>query len=239
MAKVPYREAIGSLMYASVATWPDITFAISYLSQFLENPGRVHWEAVKRVLRYLSGTKTHALTYGNEHHDIIGFTDADGASQEHRHAISGFAFLIDGGAVSWASKKQELITLSTAEAEYVAATHAAKECIWLRRLTGPMFGPPSKPTTLFCDNQAALRLAEDDNYHARTKHIDIRYHFVRQTITNCHDHGCTISYLFLPYLISLDPITFRTILLRSASFRYIPYVSRLRCYAFPSAAVFL
>jgi hypothetical protein len=184
MAKVPYREAIGSLMYASVATRPDITFAISYLSQFLENPGRVHWEAVKRVLRYLSGTKTHALTYGNEHHDIIGFTDADGASQEHRHAISGFAFLIDGGAVSWASKKQELITLSTAEAEYVAATHAAKECIWLRRLTGPMFGPPSKPTTLFCDNQAALRLAEDDNYHARTKHIDIRYHFVRQTITN-------------------------------------------------------
>jgi len=110
-------------------------------------------------------------------------TDANGTSQEHHHAISGFAFLIDSGAVSWASRKQELITLSTAKAEYVAATHAAKECIWLRRLTKPLFSTTSTPTTLYCNNQAALHLAEDDNYHACTKHIDIRYHFIRQTIT--------------------------------------------------------
>jgi len=89
------------------------------------------------------------LTYRNERHDLISFTDADGASQEHRHAISGFAFLIDSGAVSWASRKQELITLSTAEAEYVATMHAAKECIWLRRLTKPLFGAASTPTTLY------------------------------------------------------------------------------------------
>ena len=178
MKKIPYREAVGSLMYAAVATRPDITFAVSALSQFLENPGEVHWQAVKRVFRYLAGTKTHALTYGNEHHDLIGFTNADGASQEHRHAISGFAFLIDGAAISWASRKQELVTLSTAEAEYVAATHAAKECIWLRRLIKPLFGPTTTPTPLLCDNQAALRLATDDNYHARTKHIDIRFHFI-------------------------------------------------------------
>jgi hypothetical protein len=184
MKKVPYREAVGSLMYAAVATRPDITFAISTLSQFLENPGETHWEGVKRVFRYLAGTKTHSLTFGNERHDLLGFTDADGASQEHRHAISGFAFLIDGGAVSWASRKQEIITLSTAEAEYVAATHAAKESIWLRRLIGPLFGRIDSPTTLFCDNQAALHLATDDNYHARTKHIDIRYHFIRQTVSD-------------------------------------------------------
>ena len=184
MQKTPYREAIGSLMYAAIATRPDISFAVSALSQFLNNPGEVHWEFVKRIFRYLAGTKTHTLTYGNEHHDLIGYTDADGASQEHRHAISGFAFLIDRGAISWASRKQELVTLSTAEAEYVAATHAAKECIWLRKLSIPLFGSHSTPTTLYCDNQAALHLATDDNYHARTKHIDIRFHFIRQTITD-------------------------------------------------------
>jgi hypothetical protein len=178
MKKTPYREAVGSLMYAAVATRPDITFAISTLSQFLDNPGKIHWEAVKCVFRYLAGTKTHALTYGNECHDLLGYTDTDGASQEHCHAISGSAFLIDSAAVSWASRKQELVTLSTAEAEYVAAMHAAKECIWLRRLTKLMFGPAPSLTTLYCDNQAALHLATDNNYHTRTKHIDIRYHFI-------------------------------------------------------------
>jgi len=183
MAKVPYHKAIGSLIYAAEATQPDITFAISTLSQFLENPSHVHWEAIKWIFQYLTSTKTHTLTYRNECHDLIVFTNADGTSQEHHHAISGFTFLIDGGAVSWASHKQELITLSTAKAEYMATMDAAKECIWLHRLTEPLFGAASTPTTLYCDNQAALHLAEDDNYHACTKHIDIRYHFIRQTIT--------------------------------------------------------
>jgi hypothetical protein len=184
MKKTPYREAIGSLMYASVATRPDITYAVSALSRFLDNPGSIHWEAAKRVFRYLSGTRDFTLTYGEERHDLIGYTDADGATHEHRHAISGYTFLIDGGAISWQSRKQELVTLSTAEAEYVAATHAAKEAIWLRRLIFELFSIPPSPTTLFCDNQAAIKLAIDDNYHARTKHIDIRFHFIRQAITD-------------------------------------------------------
>ena len=169
-------------MYASITTRPDITFAVSTLSQYLENPGEVHWEAVKRVFRYLSGTKEVALTYGRDSHPLLGYTDADGASQEHRRAISGFSFLMDGGAISWSSKKQELVTLSTAESEYVAATHAAKEAIWLRRLLGDLSASFPNATTLFCDNQAAVRLALTDNYHARTKHIDIRFHFIRDTI---------------------------------------------------------
>ena len=180
MRRVPYREAIGSLMYASVATRPDITFAVSTLSQFLDNPGNAHWEAVKRIFRYLSGTRDFELTYGGDRHDLVGYTDADGATQDHRRAISGHVFLIDGGAISWSSRKQELVTLSTAEAEYVAATHAAKEAIWLRRLIHELFPSLARPTTLYCDNQAALKLIKDDNYRARTKHIDIRYHFVRQ-----------------------------------------------------------
>ena len=182
MRKVPYREAIGSLMYASVATRPDISFAVSMLSQFLDNPGDAHWIGVKRIFRYLAGTQDVELTYGAERHDLVGYTDADGATQEHRRAISGHAFLIDGGAVSWSSRKQELVTLSTAEAEYVAATHAAKEALWLRKLVRELFPSFTAPTPLYCDNQAAIRLIEDDNYHARTKHIDVRYHFIRHTV---------------------------------------------------------
>ena len=184
MKKTPYRKAIGSLMYAAVATRPDITFAVSALSQFLGNPGIAHWEAVKRVFRYLASTKAFELTYGSEWQGLEGFTDADGATQEHHRAISGYAFLLDGGAISWSSRKQEIVTLSTAEAEYVAATHAAKEAIWLRKLLAELFPYLLTPTPLHCNNQAALKLATDDNYHARTKHIDLRFHFVHQIIAN-------------------------------------------------------
>jgi hypothetical protein len=191
MKNTPYCEAIDSLMYASVATRPDITYAVSALSRFLDNPGEIHWEAAKRVLRYLSGTRDLTLTYGEERHDLTGYTDTDGASHKHRHAISGYAFLIDGGAVSWQSRKQEIVTLSTAKAEYVATTHAAKEAIWLRRLIFELFPISPSLTTLHCNNQAVIKLAIEDNYHARTKHIDIRFHFIRQVIS---DGTLTLTY---------------------------------------------
>ena len=92
------------------------------------------------------------LTDGSEHHELEGYTDADGAMQEHPHAISGYTFLIDGGAISWSSKKQELITLSTAEAKYMAATHAAKEVIWLRKLLGEILPDFTAPIPFYCDN---------------------------------------------------------------------------------------
>jgi len=154
------------------------------LSQFLDNPGDAHWEAIKRVIQYLSGTRGATLTYGKDCHDLIGFTDADGAMQEHRCAISGHVFLIDGGAISWSSRKQELVTLSTAEAKYVATMHTAKEALWLRRLIHELFPWLKRPTLLYCNNQSALKLIQDNNYHARTKHIDIQYHFIRQVAHN-------------------------------------------------------
>jgi len=154
------------------------------LSRFLDNPGDTYREAVKRIFRYLAGTRSLQLTYGGERHNLLGYTDADGATQEHRCAISGYAFIIDGGAISWASRKQELITLSTVEAEYIAATHAAKEAIWLCKLIGKLFPSLLLPITLYCDNQSALKLAPDDNYRARTKHIDLRYHFIRHVVAN-------------------------------------------------------
>jgi len=184
MHRIPYREAIGSLMYASVSTRPDISFTMSTLSQFLDNPGPAHWEAVKQVFRYLLGTKNWGLTFGGRKEGLEGYTDADGALQEHRRTISGYAFIIDGGAISWSSRKQELITLSTTEAEYVASTHAAKEAIWLRNFIGEVFAPLTSPTTLHCDNQSAIAIATNGNFHARTKHIDICYHFIRFIVEN-------------------------------------------------------
>lgn len=166
-------------MYAAMGTRPDIAFATSTVAQFSDNPGWTHWEAVKRIFRYLLGTKHLELVYGGDNRGLVGYVDADGASQEHRRAISGYVFLMDGGAVS---KKQELVTLSTTEAEYVAATHAAKEAIWIRRLIGELFKPLSEPTTLFSDSQSAIALTKDGHFHARTKHIDIRYHFIRYIV---------------------------------------------------------
>jgi hypothetical protein len=182
MKNKPYREAVGSLMYASLGTRPDITYAVSILSKFAASPGLAHWNAVKRVFAYLAGTKDLWLTYGDSAKELEGYVDADGSMNEERKAISGYAFLLDGGAVSWSSKKQEIIALSTTEAEYVAATHATKEALWLRSLIGELFGQFTGPTTLYEDNQGAIALTHDQQFHARTKHIDIRFHFIRWVI---------------------------------------------------------
>ncbi|OJT15351.1 Retrovirus-related Pol polyprotein from transposon TNT 1-94, partial [Trametes pubescens] len=188
MRDVPYREAVGSLMYASLGTRPDITYAVSILSRFSDNPGRIHWDAVRRVFRYLNGTKHLKLMYGTSDFDLVGYSDADGSMHEDRKAISGYAFLIDGGAVSWSSKCQELISLSTTESEYVAITHASKEALWLRSLIGQTFAPFVDPITLNSDNQSAISLTRDNQYHSRTKHIDIRFHFIRWIIEDKKIH---------------------------------------------------
>ena len=131
-------------MYVSMGTRPDITFATSTVAQFMDNPASPHWEAVKHIFQYLKGTKNLELVYGGVMQELEGYVDADGASQDHRRAISGYVFMVDNGAVSWSSKKQELVTLSTMEAEYVAATHAAKEAIWFRCLIGDVLQTPTK-----------------------------------------------------------------------------------------------
>jgi hypothetical protein len=168
-------------MYAAVATRPDISFAVSQVARFSDNPGLPHWEAVKRIFCYLKGTRDFWLVFGNDGPSISGYTDADGMANEDRHAISGYAFLIDGGAVSWSSKRQPIVTLSTAEAEYVAATHAAKEAVWLREFISEIY-EPQDPLTLYSDSQSTIALAKNEQHHARTKHIDIRFHFIRYVI---------------------------------------------------------
>ena len=118
------------------------------------------------------------LTYGSSRMDLTGYTDANGSMAEDRHAISGYAFMIHGGAVLWSAKRQEIVILSMTEAEYVMITHAAKEAIWLRSFISQVYDITLDPTTLFSDNKSAIELTKDHQYHARTKHIDIHFHFI-------------------------------------------------------------
>ena len=131
---------------------------------------------------YMSGTMDWKLTYGKVERDLEGYADADRSMHEDHKAISGYTFMIDGGAVSWCMKKQEIILLSTTEAEYMAATHAAKEALWLRSLIGEIYGDIKGPITLYSNNQLAIALMKDHQYHVRTKHIDVQFHFIQWVI---------------------------------------------------------
>ena len=186
--KTRYREIIGSLMYAAVMTQPDIAFTISNLSQYLNSPHTTHLHAVTRVFRYLFGTKDLKLVLGGLNSTIVSYSDSDWASQIHCHSISGYAFFIGSSVVSWSSKKQPIITLSSTEAEYVALTHSLKDIIWIHKLLKDFSSifPFSLPTNLFCDNQGAIRLSKDSTFHGHTKHINVHFHFIRQTVSQGH-----------------------------------------------------
>lgn len=180
-----YRQGIGALMYASVGTRPDITFAVSTLSQFLEKPHKTHMKALHRVFKYLKGTRELRLVLGGNDEDAepLGYSDADWAGQLHRHSITGYEFFFGSSPISWRSKKQPVVALSSTESEYIALTDAAKELIWLRKLVDELqFYPLAEGTTLYCDNQGAITLTRDSTFHARTKHIDIRFHYIRQIV---------------------------------------------------------
>src|SRR6266545_6324931 len=179
MQNIPYHEAVSLLMYASLSTRPDITYAVQTVSRFSTNPRIEHWETVKRIFRYLKGTKDLWLSYGGQRRELLGYADADGNMAKDRRAVSGYVFLIHGGAVSWSAKRQEVVSLSTTESEYIAATSAAKEALWLRSLITQLFGTTLDATTLFSYNQSAIALTKDHQYHAHTKHIDIQFHFIR------------------------------------------------------------
>ena len=187
MSRVPYASAVGSLMYAMVCTRPDIAHAVGVLSRFMSNPGKEHWTAVKRVFRYLRGTSDYGLCYQGRPGleimlDIRGFVDADWAGDlDQRRSTSGYVFSLFGGAVSWMSKRQSVVALSTTEAEYIAATHASKEAVWLQRLCSSM-GLVQQAIRIDCDSQSAIFLAKNPAYHSKTKHIDVQYHFVRDMV---------------------------------------------------------
>jgi hypothetical protein len=182
MCNVPYHEAISTLNWAVLAMHPDITFAIATVAHFGANPRPVHWEAIKWSFCYLAGTCDLCLTYGETHHVLKGYADVDGSMAEDQHAILGYTFLIDSSTVSWSSKCQEIVSLSMMKSEYITATHGMKEGLWLKSLLFEIFGTFSSPITLFLDNQAAIVLTHDHQYHACTKHIDVRYYWIHWVV---------------------------------------------------------
>jgi len=192
-----YATTIGSLMYAALTTHPDITYAVQRLAQFTKNPRPKHWTAVKRIFRYLKGTRTHALTYGGSNQtwttELTIFCDADWASNADRKSTSGYVMLFAGGAVAWSAKKQSTIALSMAKAEYITATHVAKQVLWHRTFCEELGIPQPTTSTIFCDNQAAIVIAHHPEFHAHTKHIDIALHF----LCNLVESG-TIDIVYVP-----------------------------------------
>ncbi|KAL8157159.1 hypothetical protein AgCh_002026 [Apium graveolens] len=184
MAKVPYASAVGSLMYAMVCTRPDIAHAVGVVSRFMSNPGREHWEAVKWLLRYLKGTSKVALCFSKKDVILEGFSDADlGGCLDTRKSTTGYIFTLDGTAVSWMSRLQKSVALSTTEAEYMAISEASKEMIWLKNFLEEL-GKKQADSALYSDSQSAIHLAKNPVFHARTKHIQLRYHFTRELISN-------------------------------------------------------
>ncbi len=184
MSNIPYREAVGSIMYAAITVRPDIAFIAGQLAIFCENPGPTHWKAAKRVLKYLAGTRNHGLCFDGRHIDnnlLIGYSDADYAGDcDTRRSTSGFVFVLNGAAVTWASRRQPIVALSTMESEYIAASDPSREVIWLRRLLHELGIEQTNPTPLLCDNESAISLTRNPESHKRSKHIDVRYHFIRE-----------------------------------------------------------
>jgi hypothetical protein len=181
-----YATMIGSLLYAAHATRPDILYPVVTLAQFTKNPSTIHQTALKRIFRYLIKTIDYALTYrgGDRSVNIQYFTDSDWGTNAHRKSISGYIFTLGGGAIAWSSKKQSTTALSSAEAEYVAATHATKQLLWQRSLMNELTFSQPDPQVLQSDNQAAISIAHNPEFHSRTKHIDITLHFLRDHVEN-------------------------------------------------------
>lgn len=182
MSQVPYSSAVESLIYAMVCTRPDISQAVSMVSRYMENPGKIHWQAVKWILRYLCGTSNTCLEFGKNNKTLVGFVDSDYAGDlDKRRSLTGYVFCIGGCAVSWKATLQHVVALSTTEAEYMALTEAIKEALWLKGLLNEL-SLCSDVTTINCDSQSAIHLAKDQMYHEKTKHIDVRFHFIREII---------------------------------------------------------
>lgn len=171
-------------MYLAVMTRPDISYSVSYLSQYNDCFDTSHWKSAKRILRYLQHTKNFCLKYKKGSSQLLGFVDADwGSNVIDRRSYTGFCFKYSDCVVSWESTKQKTVALSTTEAEYMALSEASKEAVHLRNLLGEMKGS-FDCVLLYCDNQSSIKLSNNPVYHKRTKHIDVRHHYVREVIAN-------------------------------------------------------
>ncbi|CAM8993818.1 unnamed protein product [Rhodiola kirilowii] len=187
VSQLEYSRVIGSLMYAMTSTRPDIAFAVGKLSRYTSNPSEDHWRAVHRVLRYLKGTMNLGLVYSEFPSVIEGYSDASWISNEEDHSsTSGWVFLLGGGAISWASKKQTCISSSTMESEFVALAAASKEAEWLKNMIHeiPLWERPISPILIHCDSAAALAKVYSHVYNGKSRHLGVRHRAVRELITH-------------------------------------------------------
>ena len=179
----PYRELVGAVMYLMTCTRPDIAFAVGQLARNAHRPTRPDVIAAKRLLRYLQGTKNMGITLGGSALSLRGYADADyAADASSRRSTSGSVILLSDGPVMWSSRRQPCVTLSTAESEYVALSSAVQEIVWLRALLKELGFGQKEPTEVMEDNQSAIAIATGANTSRRTKHIDVRYHYVREKV---------------------------------------------------------
>jgi hypothetical protein len=182
MSKVPYASAVGCLMYAMVCTRPDLAHAVSVVSKYMANPGKQHWDVVKWIFKYLKGTIDYDITFVKQKSDlsVVGYVDADYAGDlDDRRSTTGYVFTLVGGLICWKPMIQSTVAMS---AEYMAAVEAAKEALWLTGLVKKL-GIQQGGVSLHCDSQSAIYLAKNQVYHARTKHIDVRFHKIRELVT--------------------------------------------------------
>jgi hypothetical protein len=183
----PYGEIVGSLHFASQGTRPDITYATCHASKFTKQPKKSHIAGVKRIMKYLKGSPSMHITYaaGSQRNILTAFCDADYAADiDDRKSRSGFVLMLNGGPIAWGSRKQGCTARSTTEAEYMAAHLATNEVIWMRQLLAELGYPQRAPTLLRSDNQAAIRLVHNPEFHKRTKHVDVKYHILREHLLN-------------------------------------------------------
>jgi hypothetical protein len=197
MKLIPYASAVGSIMYAMMCTRPDVSYSLSITSRYQANPGESHWIAVKNILKYLRRTKDTFLVYGGETElSVKGYTDASfQTDRDDLKSQSGFVFLLNGGAVSWKSSKQSVIADSTTEAEYVAASEAAKEAVWIRQfLEGLRVVPLAKnPIPLLCDNSGAVFQAKEPKSSNKSRHVLRKFHLIRDYIDRKEIDICKVG----------------------------------------------
>jgi hypothetical protein len=190
MQQKPYRELIGTLLYLAQTIFFEISFSVSKLSEFLNDPGINHWTAAKNVLRYLKGVKDRKFNFKKSTDlknawTVFGFVDADWAGNlDNRKSKAGYLFKLGNNIISFATRNEEVVALSTAEAELMAATIAARELVWIRRLMKEIGHEQKNPTILFEDNMACIKMSRNPEYHQRTKHIDIKYFYCREKYLN-------------------------------------------------------
>ena len=189
-----YLSAVGSILYLAIGTRPDLAFAVQNVSRHMNATGQQHWEAVKRIMRYLQGTKDLGITYGIKSEEqlqgyvgntsiLLGFCDSDFAGDaDTRRSTTAYVFMVHGGVVSWASRLQPTVALSSVEAEYMCACAAAQEAVYLRRLLGNLGFGQKEATTIYADNQGSIALSENPMVQKRSKHIDTRYHYIRHCV---------------------------------------------------------